>query len=172
MKGPDKMGAVRRGFTLVELLAVIAIIALIAGMLLTAAMKVREKNNRDATLSLIQRIELALEHYKTNNGQWPPDILNTPTEAGNRALAQVLIEQDAVASRTSGSFGRAELEYDGGNPAEPRILDVWGNMLLARRDGFNRPDLDIWSPGPNGVNNRNDANAKDFGDDVVNWVRQ
>jgi general secretion pathway protein G len=160
------------GFTLVELLAVIAIIALVAGMLLTAAMKVREKNNRDATLSLIQRIELALEHYKTNNGQWPPDILNMPTEPGNRALARVLIEQDAVASRTSGSFGRAELEYESGNPNEPRILDVWGNMLLVRRNGFNRPDLDIWSPGPNGVCNRNDANPKDFGDDVVNWVRQ
>jgi hypothetical protein len=65
--------------------------------------------------------------------------------------------------------------YEAGTPDHG--LDTSGTgyqFLNFARDGFNAPELDIWSNGPDGVNDcpadRSDpANATAYGDDVVNW---
>lgn len=64
--------------------------------------------------------------------------------------------------------------YEAGTPDHG--LDTSGTgyqFLNFARDGFNAPELNVWSNGPDGVDDSGDhtnpANIGNYGDDVVNW---
>jgi len=59
-------------FTLIELLTVMAIIAILAGLILYAGSGVMLKAKRSRASSEIQAMSTALEGYKTDNGIYPP----------------------------------------------------------------------------------------------------
>ena len=62
----------RRAFTLVELLVVIAVIALIAAMLLPALSKARQSGRRTACASNLRQLSVALSIYASENeGDYP-----------------------------------------------------------------------------------------------------
>lgn len=71
------------GFSLVELLVVMAIIVILAGLIIGAASAVFEKGKRSRAASEIQAMSTALESYKTDNGIYPPasTIKGPPTVA-------------------------------------------------------------------------------------------
>jgi len=62
----------RRGFTLVELLAVIAIIALLVSLTLPAVQMARESARRSMCMNNIRQLSLACQQYLTQNGAFPP----------------------------------------------------------------------------------------------------
>ncbi|MFP4028716.1 MAG: type II secretion system protein [Candidatus Brocadiia bacterium] len=162
----------RGGFTLIEILVVVAIIGMLAGMILAASHQVRERAKRDNTYMLLQRTETALEEYRDLYGSWP-----TAGGSGlipNETVARILMEAD-TGGKAEGTTGAAIQEDSGG---DPQVVDPWENPIRILKGGFNRPDLDIWSLGPNGTDdtppnhNPTSENPKNVGDDIVNWVRR
>ena len=63
---------VRRAFTLVELLVVVAIIGILIGLLLPAVQAAREAARRAACLNNLHQIGVAMHHYHDAFGKFPP----------------------------------------------------------------------------------------------------
>lgn len=103
----------RCGFTLVELLVVIGIIAVLISILLPALAKVRESANRTACLSNLRQVHASFNYYAMDNADQVPLGYRTASKQFN----------SMVFSATAGGawvlFGRL---YAGGYIQNPAIL--------------------------------------------------
>ncbi|RYE43024.1 MAG: type II secretion system protein [Hyphomicrobiales bacterium] len=70
------------GFTLVEILIVLAIVAVLAALLLTVFSSVRNKSRMTSCASNLHQIQLALAQYSTDNGGLLPPYPSQLTAAG------------------------------------------------------------------------------------------
>jgi prepilin-type N-terminal cleavage/methylation domain-containing protein/prepilin-type processing-associated H-X9-DG protein len=123
----------RSAFTLIELLIVIAIIAILIGLLLPAVQKVREAANRLTCANNLKQLALAAHNYHDTNRGLPPGQLgmrpqnrdiNGSTAQHVGALAYLLpyVEQDAIYKQITMNW---DTSYDPNPPNNPW---TWWNL--------------------------------------------
>ena len=166
----------RRAFTLVELLIVMAIIIVLAGLVIATSGYVQEKSKRSRTEAEIAAMSAALESYKADNGIYPTN----PDTAALYPTAHFNPDPDSRAADaqyfTAGLYLYTQLSGNDGNqqpsPAarsyfqfKPQLVgqrngivflrDPFGNSygystakseVPTGRDGYN-PTFDLWSTG-------------------------
>src|SRR4051812_21414716 len=70
-QAPDRCRSVRPGFTLVEMLVVIAIIAVLIGLLLPAVQAARMSAQSTECKSNLRQLGVAIIQYRDQNGAFP-----------------------------------------------------------------------------------------------------
>jgi prepilin-type N-terminal cleavage/methylation domain-containing protein len=129
-------------FTLIELLTVMAIIAILAGLVLYAGNAVVIKGMRSRAAAEIQAMSTALESYKTDNGIYPPSegtvlLTNTyssfdPTASTqtNATLLYIALSGQANYAAGATAGAKAYMQFKAtqvGNPAGTYsyVRDPW-----------------------------------------------
>jgi len=144
----------RRGFTLVEILLVLAILLMLAGVAVVALSGVREGAQIDSTKVLIQEIENALETYYMHLSRYP-----TEEDGGLAALlTRPAFDDERLAERWRGPYLRMEPRDAWQNPLNYQLADA----LSEEAAGGKR--FRLWSNGPDGQ----DGTA----DDIRNWTEE
>ncbi|UCF73865.1 MAG: type II secretion system major pseudopilin GspG [Deltaproteobacteria bacterium] len=136
-----------RGFTLIELMVVIVILGILAGLIVPRIMGRPEEARRMKARVQIESIETALKLYKLDNGYYPT------TEQGLQAL---------VESPTVGELPRAWRE--GGYLEKGKIpKDPWDNEYVYLSPGIHG-DFDLLSYGADG-----EPGGEGKDEDISNW---
>lgn len=123
----------RRGFTLVELLVVMAVIATLLVLAIPAANRVREAANRTRSAYNLRQIQLGIANYESHHGYFPPswkptDLKADGTQDGWSVLAVILphIEQDTL-------FGNIDFSQPYGDAPKVKTADGREVALQAMR---------------------------------------
>ena len=114
--------AIRRAFTLIEMLAVITIIGVLAGLTVGVTSLVSRKSKESRTRAELAKIETAIRAYQSKFGFYPPDNLRDPLMLDvNPAINQLYYEL------TGAVFDDSNLQYLVG--AERISLGVYTNVF-------------------------------------------
>jgi prepilin-type N-terminal cleavage/methylation domain-containing protein len=166
-----------RGFTLAELMVVITIIIILAGIVIGSMgfVNTRQKNNQ-AEIQ-IKLLENAIQQYHTDNGDYPggPDAGGTAGTGESNMLFRVLF-YDGYQADDNSIIYLSELDPDtdvqkwiDGTGAGATIVDPWGAEYRYRRgSGALNPDFDLWSVGSDGETAGDGKDKKDR-DDISNF---
>jgi len=136
-----------RGLTLIELLAVMVILVLLAGVVTTSVVKRVEEGRRAKAIADIASLESALEQYHIHAGNYPT------TEQGLEAL------------RTKPTTSPVPDQWNGPYLTKPIPKDPWGGDYVYICPGKHNPDgFDLYSLGRDG---KEGGEGRDK--DVTNW---
>jgi type II secretory pathway pseudopilin PulG len=159
------------GFTIIELLVVISIIIILAGLILSTVGYVQKKGARSRAEAEIAAMSAALESYKADNGIYPRDATATDAldpaatiNSANYALASLYLykqlsgdtsanRQPAAGAKTYFAFKPNQLSPTDQTQPVTAIRDPFGNSYgystakaanPSGTVGYN-PTFDLWS---------------------------
>ncbi|MEI6605104.1 MAG: type II secretion system protein GspG [Verrucomicrobiota bacterium] len=173
----------RRGFTLIEMLATITIIVVLAGLVVAGMDYVKEKQKRSTAEMQIKLLANACEEFKLDFGFYPGRSDNSPSDGKN--MSNELFSDLYWDSNRDGSgplndstqrIYLSELDPDhnkqgwiDGKGQAAHILDPWRNEYRYRKgNNAQSPDFDLWSPGKDGKSNPDNPKDKYNRDDIRN----
>lgn len=179
----------RSGFTLIELMAVIVIIVILAGLVVGGLGYVNEKQARSKAQVQIALLSKSIEEYKLDNGQYPPTTNKAGafTTAAGTSTSSILFDflyfdsdrdSSGVPGDTDQKIYLPDLDpltskqgWTSGTASKTtKITDPWNNEYCYRsakdaagnaNAGAQNPDFDLWSMGKNGKTNPASTNAAD-----------
>lgn len=122
------------GFTLIEIMVVVVILGILAGLIIPRIMERPEEARRVKAKMQIESLEAALKLYKLDNGFYPS------TEQGLKALVEKpVIGQIPQNWREGGYLESKEIP-----------LDPWGHPFVYICPGLHGTDYDLESYGADG----------------------
>ncbi|MDE0835121.1 MAG: type II secretion system protein GspG [Akkermansiaceae bacterium] len=155
-----------KGFTLIEMLVVITIIIILAGLSMGGYSFVIQKQANSQAKIQISLLSKALEEYKLDNGEYPD------TDKTNDLYKALYWDSDnngtGADTDTDQKIYVSQLDPDNDNQgwtegtgANAKIVDPWGKEYIYRRgdhDKAKNPDFDLLSKGTDGI----EGNADDI----------
>lgn len=155
----------RTAFTLIELLAVITIIVILAGLVVGISKYAWRKAGTSRAQAEIAAMEGALENYKIDNGRYP--VSTGASRADNINNSVSLYKALAGQSKVYFNFRSDGIRVISANTTN--VVDPFGTpynyycQYPPAVDQTNQASFDLWSYGPNGVNDEG------LVDDITNW---
>jgi prepilin-type N-terminal cleavage/methylation domain-containing protein len=146
-----------RGFTVVEILVVMTIILVLAGLVLATSSYVHNKGARSRAEAEIAAMSAALENYKADNGVYPTSslILTSTTAADYTGASKLLYRALVGDTDTDGqpgpgtSYMAFKPNQLGGTGTDTFVKDPFGNSYgystVGPTGGGNNPTFDLWS---------------------------
>lgn len=177
----------RRGFSLIEMLTVITILAILAAMVVAGTGFVKTKQAKSTAEVQIKLLSNALDQYQADHGTYPPGATGSKRDT-NIIYRALYWDSDNNGSGADTDREQriylSELDPDNskqgwisGKRGEVILLDPWGNEYFYRSgktaDGqvnqsAMNPDFDLWSAGPDGKTSESGDNSSTK-DDIRNW---
>jgi len=162
----------REAFTLIELLAVISIIAILAALVVGTSHYAWLKAATSRAHTEIAAMENALENYKSDYGAYPT---STPSRSSGVGKPPGNIEFSNSGSLYTALAGGTKVYYNfpageiRTNNGVPYIYDPFGNPYNyfcspGSPDQTNQATFDLWSYGPGGTDGAPD--------EITNWKQQ
>ena len=152
-------------FTLIELMAVITIIILLAGLVVGGMGFVSERQAKEKAKTQIALLSKALEEYKLDNGTYPPTTNSADGTTFSDDLFRALYF-DGVQDQTKKIYlsdldpASSKQGWTSGTAGTgTTIVDPWGNPYRYRtavnasgaaNSNTMNPDFDLWSAGKDG----------------------
>jgi len=140
----------RAGFTLLELLIVIAIIAILVAIMLPAFGGMKKKARIRQTEAEVNALATAIRAYHTELGKWPvsADVGGLWSDNNNLVVDQLMASQN----------GRRNYYQYEGDPTKPKVVydPFSSNMTLRVQINVTGNWVRVWSLGPDGVDNTGD----------------
>jgi len=132
-----------RGFTLIEIMVVVAIIGMLMSLVGVRVFYALEKGKRKTALAQMKNFETALAAYRLDNSRYPT------TEQGLDALIHQPTMDPAPRNYPKGGYlGAKEIP-----------MDPWGTPYVYFSPGLNGEDFTIISYGKDGVEGGDGDNA-------------
>jgi prepilin-type N-terminal cleavage/methylation domain-containing protein len=148
----------RNAFTLIELMAVVAIIGVVMALVLPALMRAPEAARLERARTEVANLDMVLQAYQTEYRTWP---LGQSGGEFNTSLLQVLIGRSTNAARTHNPSRRVFLEIGAlstnavgtlvdpwGQPYQYEVDDDYDNEITAGGDTVQGRRTAVWSMGP------------------------
>lgn len=180
-------------FSLIELLTVMAVIAILLAITIGIFSLARDKMNNSKTRAIIKQLDIALQSYKLEQGYYFvdsntinvnfPDLASAAQTSWNISASwwfklnynnSVDIEfiKDFEYQTLIGSGNITDKALNGATLNYSYVKDAWGRPILYKYPGtFNPQMFDIGSLGRDGRYGDNSNSSNDFGkgDDITNF---
>lgn len=156
------------GFTLIEMLVVLAIVSILGGLILTGVQTAKKTSQVNSTKTMFKLIEAALANYETDFSDYP-----FSDGDGSGVRGAELLYESLKTDRKNGPY--IELKdfrtVDSNHNGQMELADAWSQPILYwhHRDYDNaepnKRTFRLLSAGPN----RQNEDASRESDDVCNW---
>lgn len=144
-----------RGFSLIELVVVITVMAIIAGAMIPTSVAILDIERAKATSEDITAIQTALQNYYSDVGSFPTNLTNLYTSPGSPTWHGPYLLP----------------KYNTTDPTDNNVThDRWRRAFIYRTIATNPPQFFIYSMGPNRADNNGQNDNTNAIDDISRTV--